>query len=41
MGSAATRSAVLADVELPDFGMPLSEPLLPPSIYAERVALPT
>ena len=38
MGSAATRSAVLADVELPDFGMPLSEPLLPPSIYAERVA---
>ena len=29
--------AVLADVELPDFGMPAAEPLLPPSIYAERI----
>ena len=33
----ATRRAMLADVELPDFGMPTSEPLLPPSIYAERL----
>ena len=33
----ATRKAVLADVELPDFGMPTEEPLLPPSIYGERL----
>ena len=37
MTTTATRRAVLADVELPDFGMPASEPLLPPSIYAERL----
>jgi hypothetical protein len=33
----ATRKAVLADIALPDFGMPVTEPLLPPSIHAERV----
>jgi hypothetical protein len=27
----------LADVALPDFGMPATEPLLPPSIYADRM----
>ena len=32
-----TRKAVLADVELPNFGMPSSEPLLPPTIYAQRI----
>jgi hypothetical protein len=31
------RRALLADVELPDFGMPTSEPLLPPTIYAGRI----
>jgi hypothetical protein len=35
--SMATRHAVLADVALPDFGMPDSEPLLPPAIHAERM----
>ena len=29
--------AVLADVELPDFGMPAAEPLLPPATYADRI----
>ena len=33
----AQRQAVLADIELPEFGMPTVEPLLPPSIFAERV----
>ena len=33
----AQKQAVLADIELPDFGMPTVEPLLPPSIFAERV----
>jgi hypothetical protein len=33
----AEKQAVLADIELPDFGMPAVEPLLPPSIFAERV----
>jgi hypothetical protein len=28
----------LAEVELPDFGMPATEPLLPASIYADRLA---
>jgi Creatinase/Prolidase N-terminal domain len=37
MMTTATRSAVLADVELPDFGMPAEEPLLPASIYGERL----
>ncbi len=37
MRTATTRSAVLADVELPDFGMPESEPLLPAAIYGERL----
>src|SRR5687767_8168942 len=32
-----TRRARLGDVELPDFGMPTSEPLLPPTIYTHRV----
>jgi hypothetical protein len=33
----ATRKARLADVGLPDFGMPTEEPLLPASIYRERL----
>jgi len=33
----ATATARLADVVLPDFGMPATEPLLPPTIYAERL----
>ena len=33
----ATRKASLADIELPDFGMPAEEPLLPASIYGERL----
>ena len=33
----ATRKAVLAEVELPNFGMPSEEPLLPASIYGERL----
>jgi Xaa-Pro aminopeptidase len=33
----ATKKIELADVELPDFGMPAVEPLLPPAIHAERV----
>ena len=33
----ATGSARLADVRLPDIGMPESEPLLPPGLYAERL----
>ena len=37
MTTTATRKARLADVALPDFGMPLSEPLLPASIYADRL----
>ncbi len=32
-----TRRARLIDVELPDFGMPAREPLLPPSIYTNRL----
>jgi hypothetical protein len=28
---------VLGDVELPDFGMPATEPLLPESVYADRM----
>ena len=32
-----TRRARLIDVELPDFGMPDEEPLLPPSIYTDRL----
>ena len=35
--STATRQAVLADVALPDFGMPDSEPMLPPALYTERM----
>ena len=31
------RQARLADVALPDFGMPATEPLLPASIYADRL----
>jgi Creatinase/Prolidase N-terminal domain len=33
----ATRKAALADVELPNFGMPAEEPLLPAAIYGERL----
>jgi hypothetical protein len=32
-----TTTARLGDVVLPDFGMPSHEPLLPPSIYADRL----
>jgi Xaa-Pro aminopeptidase len=30
-------SASLAEIELPDFGMPATEPLLPASIFADRL----
>ncbi len=30
-------SARLAEITLPDFGMPATEPLLPPSIFADRL----
>jgi hypothetical protein len=39
MTATASRHAVLGDVELPDFGMPRSEPQLPPSVYADRLEL--
>ena len=32
-----TRTARLADIRLPDIGMPREEPVLPPSLYAERL----
>ena len=35
--SSTTRTARLAPVALPDFGTPLTEPLLPPTLYAERL----
>ena len=37
MTTASTRKARLADVALPDFGMPATEPPLPASLYAERL----
>ena len=37
MRTTATRKAMLADVELPEFGMPAEEPLLPASIYGDRL----
>jgi hypothetical protein len=37
MATTANRQARLAEVALPDFGMPQTEPLLPASIYAERM----
>jgi hypothetical protein len=37
MTTTATRKARLADIGLPDFGMPVTEPLLPPSIYVDRM----
>ena len=37
MAMTANTQARLVDVALPDFGMPVTEPLLPPSIYADRV----
>ncbi len=37
MTIATTRKARLVDVALPDFGMPGEEPLLAPSIYADRL----
>ena len=33
----ATRTAHLADISLPDIGMPDAEPLLPPGLYADRL----
>jgi hypothetical protein len=35
--STTTRRAALAEIALPDFGMPEHEPLLPPTIFADRV----
>jgi hypothetical protein len=32
-----TSHARLRDIALPDFGMPLTEPLLPPSLYRDRL----
>ncbi len=37
MTTHTTFATRLAEVELPDFGMPATEPLLPGSIYAERL----
>ena len=37
MAKTTTARARLAEVTLPDFGMPAAEPRLPPSIYADRV----
>ena len=37
MTIATTRKARLVDVAMPDFGMPGEEPLLAPSIYADRL----
>ena len=37
MAMTENRRARLVDVALPDFGMPATEPLLPASIYAERI----
>jgi hypothetical protein len=37
MTTTTTRRARLADIELPDFGMPATEPLLPASVHADRM----
>ena len=37
MAMTANTRVRLADVALPDFGMPVTEPLLPASIYADRL----
>lgn len=37
MVTSTSRRARLADLALPDFGMPLHEPLLPPALYADRL----
>jgi hypothetical protein len=37
MAMTENRRARLVEVALPDFGMPATEPLLPASIYAERI----
>ncbi len=37
MAKTTTARARLAEVTLPDFGMPAAEPRLPPSIYADRM----
>jgi hypothetical protein len=37
MSKTAARAAALADVTLPEFGMPVTEPTLPPSLYTERL----
>ena len=33
-----TQRARIAQIELPDFGIPAERPAIPPSIYAARVA---
>src|SRR5687768_4581844 len=38
MPTTTQREVRLADVALPDFGMPVTEPLLPASIYVDRLA---
>jgi Creatinase/Prolidase N-terminal domain len=38
MAMTENRRARLVEVALPDFGMPVTEPLLPASIYADRIA---
>ena len=37
MSNVSTTRARVADVPLPDFGMPAGEPLLPPTLYATRM----
>ena len=37
--TAPTRTARLADVDLPDFGMPSEQPIIPDNIYATRAIL--
>jgi hypothetical protein len=37
MATTTNRQARLVEVALPDFGMPVTEPLLPASIYADRM----
>ena len=37
MATTANRRARLSDVTLPDFGMPVTEPLLPAAIYPARI----
>ena len=37
MTTSLLPTARLSEIALPDFGMPLVEPTLPPSIYVERL----